>query len=586
MANRVLSIDVGYSLTKIAEVEYNKKNSKVYQCFSVETPDGVVEDGYIQNPEVFGEALRGELQKRGIKTKKAIFTITSSKIANRDVMAPELKPKMLQPFVVSKAPEYFPVDVNAYQFAYHVLEKAESEGNKQLRLMVLAAPKDLLGTYYRFAEKMGLSIEALDYSGNSILPVIHAEVGEEITLVVKVDERATLLTVLNKDHVIMQRNVAYGADSAIQAILDEDVFECETYMDALNLLRGKTVIRQNLESEEPDEEDAANNNERVRQARMDVTESLGMLIGSISRVMDYYNSRNAEHAIERVFLTGFGGDFSGLSRLMTNELGIKVKTMSDFKSSHFERSAKKDTISVGEYIACIGAAIEPLNLLLEEFSKKKKKANLSLKKKGGGLAAPSAATLEITGWVLLGLSLVASGVLAALAIIPYRQLLARNQDLNNQVNTMLPIVDIYNNYVTEKALYEEVVALDEMTRTRNEGLSAFMQEMERKIPSNTVVTSFDSDGQVVNIGFQSSSKEEAARIINELRSFDSVASISVTAINEEVDTETGVRVEEYSVSCVFRPVDWVDPEEEGTEESGDGTSETARIEMNGRGGRS
>ncbi len=260
--------------------------------------------------------------------------------------------------------------------------------------------------------------------------------------------------------------------------------------------------------------------------------------------------------------------------------------MSDFKSSHFERSAKKDTISVGEYIACIGAAIEPLNLLLEEFSKKKKKADLSLKKKGGGLAAPSAATLEITGWVLLGVSLVASGVLAALAIIPYRQLLSRNQDLNNQVNTMLPIVDIYNNYVTEKALYEEVVALDEMTRTRNEGLSAFMQEMERKIPSNTVVTSFDSDGQVVNIGFQSSSKEEAARIVNELRSFDSVASISVTAINEEVDTETGVRVEEYSVSCVFRPVDWVDPEEEGAEESDEGASETARLEMNGRGGRS
>ncbi len=569
MANRVLSIDVGYSLTKIAEVERTKNNSKVYQCFSIETPDGMVEDGYIMNAEGFGEVLRKVLQQKGVKTKKVIFTITSSKIANRDVMAPDLKANRLQPYVESKAAEYFPVNVEQYQFAYHVLEKVGDKDNKQLRLMVLAAPKDLLGTYYRFAEQLGLTIEALDYSGNSILPVLKAEVGEEVTLVAKVDERTTLLTVLNKDHIIMQRNVAYGADTAIQAVLDDDIFEAETYVDALNVLRGKTVIRQSLESDEPDEEDAANNNDRMRQARMDVTESLGMLIGSISRVMDYYNSRNSEHTIDRILLTGFGGDFSGLSRLMTSELGTKVTTMGDFKASHFERSAKKDSLSVGEYIACIGATIEPLNMLPEEFSKKKKKGGAKEGGKAGAGLSLSSKSMEIIGWSLLGVSLVAAGVLAALAIIPYRQLLSRNQDLNNQVNTLLPIVDIYNDYITEKALYDEVTAMDKSTRTRNEGLSAFLKEMENKIPAGTVVTSFDSDGKVLSMGFQSSSKEEAARIINELRGFDSIQSISVTAINETVDTDSGVRIEDYTITCVFKPVEADDAEgEEGAEENG------------------
>ena len=90
MANRVLSIDVGFTITKIVEVDFRQKNSKVYSCFSIPTPLDSVDDGYIKDPETFGNAIRQEIGKRGIKTRKAVFTITSTKIANREVMIPQV----------------------------------------------------------------------------------------------------------------------------------------------------------------------------------------------------------------------------------------------------------------------------------------------------------------------------------------------------------------------------------------------------------------------------------------------------------------------------------------------------------------
>ena len=47
--SKVLSIEVGNSLTKIVEMDYKSKNPKVYKCINIPTPDEVFDDGYISD---------------------------------------------------------------------------------------------------------------------------------------------------------------------------------------------------------------------------------------------------------------------------------------------------------------------------------------------------------------------------------------------------------------------------------------------------------------------------------------------------------------------------------------------------------
>ena len=97
MAERVLSIEVGHSLTKVCEVENAGKTPKIFNSFVIPTPDGMVRDGAVDvNDEFVNQFLRMMTVKK-IKTKKAIFTVSSNKIATREAVLPYLKDKNIYP---------------------------------------------------------------------------------------------------------------------------------------------------------------------------------------------------------------------------------------------------------------------------------------------------------------------------------------------------------------------------------------------------------------------------------------------------------------------------------------------------------
>ena len=59
MAERVLSIEVGYSLTKVCEVEAAGKAPKIFNSFVIPTPEGMVRDGAVDvNDEFVNQFLR------------------------------------------------------------------------------------------------------------------------------------------------------------------------------------------------------------------------------------------------------------------------------------------------------------------------------------------------------------------------------------------------------------------------------------------------------------------------------------------------------------------------------------------------
>ena len=62
MNNRVLSIEIGNSFTKICEIDYKVKKPKVYKVLTVETPEGVVVDGMLQPTQEYADHLVNSLR--------------------------------------------------------------------------------------------------------------------------------------------------------------------------------------------------------------------------------------------------------------------------------------------------------------------------------------------------------------------------------------------------------------------------------------------------------------------------------------------------------------------------------------------
>lgn len=563
---KVVSIEVGYSLTRICEVDYKVKNPKVYTAFTIPTPIDVLEDGFITQPEVLAEAVKKGLQEHGIKTKQTVYCINSTKIANREVMLPFVKENKIEALLEINSKDYFPVDISKYKLTYSILDTVTSEdGTKQYKLLVLAAPKDMLESYYTMSAQAGLTISSLDYAGNSIVAMTKSAFPDDTHMVVKVDERSTLLTIYSSGNMVLQRTVPYGADAAVDAIMESEEGKDVSYGVALELLRKKPCIRKTLDPdiEEVNDED----DEEVKNFRLSISESLSMLTNGVLRVIDYYNSRNTEDPIKDIWLTGYAENFIGLKELMTNEIGADVESLSEAPGY----SAGIESRDRGEYVSCVGSVISPLDLIPDEHNDKKKKKAKAGKDGETGAATGSTEYTRIAVLVLVG-CLIIAGALAAVACLTYKGVADENKRLIAKEAELAPVELIYQEYNDTSALYNDVKVMYAETTTQNEYLLDFLLELQDKLPSTVNVLSFSADETTVSMNMNVESKEAAALTVVEIRDFDSIDEANISALTETTD-ETGNVIINFTIDCTYAILT---DASDGTET--DGTADTAAVQ--------
>ena len=275
--SKVLSIELGYSLVRVLEIDYKTKKPKIYANFEFKTPEDVLEDGFIKQPEELGNALRAALESHGLKTKQVVFTISSARIASRDTTLPYVKESKLEELVLASAPDVFPVDTSNCKITYQILETQDSgDGNKKYHVALYAAPNDLLESYFTLCSIVGLQIVALDYSSNSFAMTTREVFASGTFMAVKVDDRSSLVSIFSEGKIALQRTIPYGGDTAIEEIIsleEQESGDRVSYEKALGLLQMRSCIRASLDPETHDDEDG--NDERIKQFRLSVAETFG-----------------------------------------------------------------------------------------------------------------------------------------------------------------------------------------------------------------------------------------------------------------------------------------------------------------------
>lgn len=118
MAKKVVVVRVGTETIRIVHMDNTPDNPTVYGCVRVPTPQGAVEDGEVKNIMDVSRRIKQACQEKGITTKDVIFSLSSSKIANRETTIPLVKDSKIQGIVDAKVGDLFPMDKDRYIFSY------------------------------------------------------------------------------------------------------------------------------------------------------------------------------------------------------------------------------------------------------------------------------------------------------------------------------------------------------------------------------------------------------------------------------------------------------------------------------------
>ncbi|SES84265.1 pilus assembly protein PilM [[Clostridium] polysaccharolyticum] len=547
MAKKVLSIEIGLRYTRICEMAGLKVTPVVYNCITFPTPEGSFEDGYIRDKGILGAAIRQQLIEHKIKTTDAVFTVNSTKIANREVYIPYVSENKIKSIVELQAKDYFPIDISDYNISYYILNKEDkAKGqDRKIKLLLLAAPDNLIQSYYNLAAAMGIQVEAIDYIGNSFYQVAKRQWNQGVNIFVHINDNTTLVNIIEDENLLLQRIIPYGSNEIVEKVSRNEVFHVESEEAAIALLKKEKIINYQFEPEKDNDitfMSASEGYDQVRKeikAKEDVTESLKFLVNNMIRVLDYFTAKNSAKKIGYIYVSGFGSSFQGIVQLLKNEIGFETKKIDNIYVAEFNKKVILTPAEQVDYIACVGAGIAPVNFGV------KQKAGLGMKK------------TDVKSWKNACVFVcVLCGVFAGTMAFVKIQSVAKQNVLKSDINELQGVEVIYDNYNAAKAKYENLNKMHERTISKVDCLDKILEDLEEKLPAKLNLTGLTVNQEQLIMEAEGSGPLAISKLFINLRDIPYLTNLQVDSYSStSSEGSSGVPAITFKITADFSETD-------------------------------
>ena len=517
MEQKLLSIYIGNDVTRICEL-VRKSNTQIVvnNATEVSTPSGAIDDGYITDVPSIAEAVRGCVFGRGFSAKNVVFTISSKKIANKEIIIPYVKgDKKISQLLQANAAEYFPMSTtNDFIFAHTVMENFQDDEGKKTRLTAVAAPRDMVESYYELAEELRLTVENIDYVGNSVLQLLSLQMKEGTTeLVLQIEKEATFVNIMSGKDVILQRSVPYGKNAVINSMME---IKKLSEKEAKTLLSNRKMIEEQVTEEE-------------------YAEAVRYLVSSIGRIVEYHRSRNPERIIDGIKVFGEGSAIEGIDEVLQQELGAEVSHFDQLNGVRVSGKAYLTAETALHYLANFGAVLNPVGLTVTQSKSKEQTSGL----------------INKLLFVALGISVVVMGTLCTLKLVKYFGLKEEEKLIEQDIASMEDIEGIAQNYEDSVAAYHVVKDFADGTVSDNEMLLQFINDMEKSLPSDAYIDALSANNGAVSFQVTGTSdtlgKEEVADFIVKLKGLDYVSGVALTSVVDGMaEYRPGVEIKSFA----------------------------------------
>jgi len=519
---KVLCMEFGTSTVRLAEVVKRGKRVEITKTFVFDTPDDATKDGKVRVSDTVVSAIRDGLDESGIKASDVYFVVESTKILFKQVEIQWVKRSQIQSTLELSFSDHFPVDETLYHLSYVLERTYEKNGQKWMALDVFAIPNDLSESYYNLAVNLGLNARGLTDTSRSVISLFPDSFKNRNVAMVNINENVSTLTISVDGDMIFNKTIPYGVFGTIRQVMNSPLtLENTDVTGATELLYSRNILMRQIPAA------ISNADDEEEKLRYNVTTSLASLIKAIeSTFASVLAKENIQ--IQEFHLTGLGAGFAGISQLFTYEFGIPVTVVQQEGNLKINPLVADDTLLLSCY-PCVGAAIDAACFFTPE-------------EKAGGELAKKRRTDHafIFGGILICLAAFGYGSWAWLqagfdnqdAYDENVRLTKRVQDLRNR-----GVEIAYNDYMTALSYNEEVTKLYDETRSGNEDMTVFLNELENLLPKSAKVIAMTLTPSAADISFQCDDRFVAAGVLHLLRNMESINNMDCPGVSEIQNTE-------------------------------------------------
>ena len=322
----MFAIDFGSRSIKVAKIRKTSDGYELDNYGVILSPEDAIANGEIFNPIVVADVLTELIEHSGIKDNKAIIAITGQKVIVREIVLPLMEDKELMAGVMWEAPKYVPYDLDESIIdAEKVEEFVEKDGNKMMRVLLVAVPKSFIQPYMEVLKTARIVPKIIDVVSSANIRAFESlltdkedkedkeeekKEGATIDIIMSIGASSTILTLVEKGNLKFTRDILVGGNDITKALAKS----LNISFDKAEKLKRETKIVLGKEAEEEKE----NESEKI------IVKILNQVTKEVRKSLSYYKTQNHKVKYNKMILSGGCANIENIKDLLSMQFAIPV----------------------------------------------------------------------------------------------------------------------------------------------------------------------------------------------------------------------------------------------------------------------
>jgi type IV pilus assembly protein PilM len=170
MPRNVVGLDIGTTAVRAAELSIRGGHVVLVRIGQVSLPPGAVVDGEVMDPVAVATAIRALRRRAKLGAKRVVLGVSNQRVVVRQVDLPWMPPDELRRSLTFQAQDHLPIPIESVELDFNVLAELEGQGGQRmLRILLVAAKKDMIASHLAAVSRAGLSPVSIDLNPFALL---------------------------------------------------------------------------------------------------------------------------------------------------------------------------------------------------------------------------------------------------------------------------------------------------------------------------------------------------------------------------------------------------------------------------------
>lgn len=329
-------LDIGSGAIRVVQMRAGGGKPALVTYGDVQVPNNLTTSDAAADREKMAAIIKQLVRDARISSKNVVAGLPSSTVFAAVITTPKLTNAELDKAIRYQADQYIPMNINEVKLDWSVIGR--SQDDKELEVLLVAAPATAAQKYLEIMEHAGLEIMALEANATAVARALVSPNTQLAVIVLDIGQTSTDISIIYNNAPRLIRSIAVGGLTFVRAVeqsLGLDQAQAEQFTLRFGLTQTK-LEGQVLKAIKP---------------------SLDSLLAEVDKSTKFFLNRYQGVKVEKVILTGTAAGLPELPTYLSTTTGLPVEIGNAWLNAAYPSSLQDQLMQISsQYAVASGLA--------------------------------------------------------------------------------------------------------------------------------------------------------------------------------------------------------------------------------------